>query len=234
MPPNDYMTPDQVDQILSALQRPDRARITDGTYNKPFNVQSMTLSLDTAKLSTAPQKISFPFSSVFIANATDTTVNVNVQLFGQDSMNSTFQMKKNDAFTMPFPISEAYLSWPAQAGKTITIVFFVSGEFRPGSQISVINGGINISEGSAVALGGQVTLLAATAALIAPILSTRNVAWIQNKTGADLYLGDASITDSGATEGIKVPPDYIISWKSTAGLYGYSTLGGVVSRMEMA
>jgi hypothetical protein len=231
---SDYLTPQQVDQIMGALLRPERARITDGTYNKPFNCQSITLDLTTAKLSTSPMKIAFPFTSIFVASATDTTVNVKMQLFGQDSMNSVFSMSKNDSFTMPFPVPEAYLSWPAQAGKSITIVFFVSGEFRPGSQISVINGGVSISEGSAVSLGGQVTLAAATAGIIAPALSTRNVAWIQNKTGADLYLGDSSITDGGATEGIKVPPDYIIQWRSTAALYGYSTAGGVVSRMEMA
>jgi hypothetical protein len=220
------------DEILQAANLVKQASIFKGGTERPFAVQVMTLDLSTAQLETQPKKIGFPFKSVYAANATDTTVNINLKINSQDSYQSAIPIFQNDSLTMDYPISEAYIHWAAQAAKTIVLVFFVDAEFRSGKQISVTGGGVSIVDGSSIALGAAVTLVAATAALIAPALSTRKKATIQNKTGADIYIGDSTITNAGATEGIKIPNDGIIYWQNTGGLYGYSVAGGKVSRTE--
>lgn len=225
------MTADQAAMILDKFNEIQRARIFEGNTQRPFSVQKMTIDLTTARLSTQPYKIGFPFKSLYVQTATDVYATVNVKLLTQDSSQSSFPMKLNDSFNNEFPIAEAYLDWDAQAGKTITLIFFLDSEFRSGSQISVTGGGVSIVDGSSILLG-TVTLAAATAAVIAPADSLRKVATIQNKTGAVLYVGDSSITNGGATEGINIQPDGIITWRNTGALYGYSVAGGKVQRTE--
>lgn len=230
----EILTPDEVALILKSADLVKRARIFEGTTQKPFGVQTITLDLTTAVLSTNPYKIRFPFRSLFVRDATDVYVSVNLQPQSQDSYQSSFAMTKNDGWVADYPVTEAYLYWSAQSGKTITLVFFTDSAFKSGSQISVTGGGVSIVEGSAITGPIRVALSAATAAIIAPALSTRKVAVIQNKTGASLYVGDSTVTASGATEGIEIPDDGIIYWRNTAGLYGYSTAGGNVHRLEEA
>ena len=230
----EILTPEEVALILKSADLVKRARIFEGTTQKPFGVQTITLDLSTAVLSTNPYKVRFPFRSIFVRDATDVYVTVNLQPQSQDSYQSAFAMTKNDGWVADYPVTEAYLYWSAQSGKTITLVFFTDSAFKSGSQISVTGGGVSIVEGSALTGPTRVALSAATAAQIAPALSTRKLAVIQNKTGASLYVGDSSVTDSGATEGIEILDDGIIYWRNTGALYGYSTAGGNVHRIEEA
>lgn len=232
---NQLFSNEQVQMILRAQETVTKARIFDSSANHPFMVQAMTIDLTTAKLSTAPLKIGFPFRTIFVQDATDASVSLNIRLGGLDAFQSRIALKKNDSFAMPFPVSEAYIDWTAQASKSATLVFFVDGEFRPGSQISVVSGGITVSEGGSTAAIASVALVALTAAAIAPASATRIMTIIQNKTGADLFIGgDATITDDGtiATAGIKIAADGLIEWKNTGALYGYSVGGGRVNRFE--
>lgn len=226
------ITPETAALVIEAANQVKQAAIFQGNTNSPFDVQLMTLDLSTAKLAGAPLKIGFPFKSIYIADGTDTTIQIDVQINTQDSFQSSFPMSLNDSWIRDEPTAQAFISWAAQAGKSITIAFFVNSEFQSGKQISVTGGGVSLIDGSSIALGTAVTLIAATAAAIAPALSTRKIANIQNKTGADLYIGDSTVTNSGATEGIKIPNDGLIEWRNTGALYGYSVAGGKVSRTE--
>ncbi len=228
---SEVMTPDMAAVILDKFMEIQRARIFQGATQKPFSIQLVTLDLSNAVLPTRPYKIGFPFKSFYVQSATDVYSTVNVKVQMQDSIQSSFPTKLNDSWVNEFPVAEAYLDWPAQAGKTMTIVFFLESEYRSGSQISVNGGGVSINDGSSISLA-TVTLSAATAAQIAPADSLRKVANIQNKTGAVLYIGDSSVTNAAGTEGINIQPDEIIEWRNTGALYGYSVAGGKVQRTE--
>ena len=225
----EIMTKEVSDAILNMSEELKKASIFEASTQRPFSVQTITLALDTAKLATDPLRIGFPFRSFFVADATDTSVSLTMKVNARDEIQSGFPFKKNDSWTSSIPVSEAYIYWSAQSGKTATIVFFTDAEFKSGSQIAVQSGGVTISEGSSTTAIARVTLAAATAGIIAPADSLRIVTIIQNKTGADLYVGGTSaVTNSGATEGIKIPADGIIYWKNTANLHGYSVAGGNV------
>lgn len=225
------MNNDLAKAILSLAREQQDAHIFEGNTDSPMLVQVETIDLSTEKLETDPKPIGFPFKSVYVQDATDVYVSINMKLLTNDSLQGKFSLKKNDSFANDFPLSKAFLSWDAQPGKTITIIFFLKSEFRSGSQISVTGGGVSINDGSSISLE-TVTLAAATAAAIAPADSLRKVASIQNKTGAVLYIGDSTVTNAGATEGINIQPDEVIEWRNTGALYGYSVAGGKVQSTE--
>lgn len=227
------ITPEMARAVLTQDRDKELARIADAINSLPFSVQSMTIDLSTAKLSTSPLKVGFPFKSLFIQDATDVLSNIYFRPNTVDSMQSAFNLKKNDAWSNDYPIAQGFLHWDAQASKTITLVFFTSSEFRSGSQISVTGGGVSIVDGSTITGPTRVTLSATTATIIAPALSTRKKCTIQNKTGADLYVGGSTIgAVGGVNEGIKIPSDGIIYWQNTGALYGWSVAGGNVHYNE--
>lgn len=228
------LTPEEVKLILQNADLIDRARIAEGGWDRPPLVQILPLDLSTARLETDPFRLGFPFKSIFFQDATDVYVEVSIKLGSRDSQQSSFNMKQNDSFYNSFPISEAYLHWEAQPGKTCTLVIFTQSEFKSGSQISVTGGGVSIVDGSSITGPSSVNLAAATAAAVAPADPLRKKATLQNFTGSDIWIGDSTVTNAGATQGIKIPADGIFYLQNTAALYAYSVAGGRVNRIEEA
>ncbi len=229
---NDQFTTEDVGKLLAANDVLKRARIYQGSTERPAKVQVLTIALDTAKLATDPLRIGFPFKSMFITTATDTNVELSVLAGTRDSLQSAFPMHKNDSWNSEEPISEAYLYWAAQSGKSITIIFFIDSMFNSGSQISVSSGGVTLSDGSTISAASRTTLAATTAAVIAAADSTRKVTTLYNNTGGTLYVGgDATVTSSGATTGIGYPNQAIFQHRNTGALYGYSVAGGDVVKV---
>lgn len=230
----EIMSPEEAAAIVKNATLIARANIADKISQRPFSVQVQTLTLTTAVLETNPYKISTSFKSLYIQDATDVYVSINVRFNSRDTVQGSFSMKKNDAITLDEPTNEAYLHWSAQSGKTITLVIFTDAAFQSGSQISVTGGGVSIVDGSTITGPTRVVLGAATAGIIAPANTLRKKCTLQNKTGASLYIGDSTVTGSGATEGIEIVDKGIIYWQNTGALYGFSTAGGNVHYVEEA
>lgn len=230
--PQDVMTTEVAQQVLGALINLRDAQLFRNTKDNPVSIFPITLDLSTAKNVNAPQVIGFPFRSFYVADATDTNVIVQMKVNSNDEQQGKFPIRKNDAWSGDGFSNKAFLSWDAQPGKSMTIIFFLDSSFQSGSQISVTGGGVSIVDGSSVSIPAAVTLSAATAGIIAPALSTRKLATIENTTGADLYIGDATVDGSGAGRGLKIPAGAFIYWRNTGALYGYSAAGGDVHRIE--
>lgn len=219
----EIITPEVAQNIIDRLNEAANAKIFQGNTQRPFSVQSITLNLTTGSVN--PYKIGGAFRSVFVVSATDTSTTINLQPNSADSYQSAIPMKLNDAWSSEYPISEAYLSWSAQSGKSITILLFVDSEFRPGSQISVVGGGVSISEGSAFTTS-QVSLTAATATLVAASNSSRKLTSFQNNTGGPVWFGGSSVSNTGANQGQRCEAGAIFYWRNSAALYAYSVAGG--------
>lgn len=227
----EIITPDIASAILSKLREAAQASIFEGNTQKPFAIQTLVIDLSVARDVANPFKVSFPFKSVYVQDATDNNVIIQMQPNTNDSFQSTLQLKKNDSLMLGDPIASAFLSWSAQSGKTITLQFFVNAEFRSGSQISVNSGGVSINDGSS-ASQSVTTLLAATATQILATDTTRKHAMIQNNTGGDLYFGPTStLSDSGTSKGLWVSAGGFFQWRNTAALYAYSPLGGDITTL---
>lgn len=219
------LTQDQAMRLTRMADELNQAQIYRSGSQAPFEVQVIDLDLSTARLSGNPFPIQFPFRSVFVRNASDVLANVSLQVSTDASYQSGVTLNKNDSLVLPYSVKNSFLTWSAQSGKTMQLIFFVSGEFRSGSQISQTGGGVAIVDGSAFTR--SVTTLAATiATAILSADTSRKICSIQNNTGATLYVGDSAITSSGATRGYEVPAGATFQWRNTAALYAYSVPGG--------
>lgn len=221
----EILTTQNTQAILNMADQIRKAAIFEGSTQKPFGVQSLTLDLATAQLRTMPFKVGFPFKSVYVSSATDVLANINLIPQTQDSYQSAVPLKLNDSWSREEPLAEAYLYWTAQAGKTITLHFFVDSEFRSGSQISQTGGGVSIIDGSSFTTS-RVTLTAATATSVLSADTTRKQCNIQNNTGGDVWFGGSSVSNTGANLGQRVSAGAIFVWRNTAALYAYSVAGG--------
>lgn len=230
----EVMTPHEAAMIVQQLALSARASVMDQISQKPFSVQIETVDLSSARTQANAKKIAGQFRSMYIQSASDTLANIQVVFGSNDSMQSAFTMRQNDAVSMDLPVSEAYIYWTAQAGKTLTFVTFTNAKFESGSQISVAGGGVAISTGTTVVGPTQVVLPAATVTIIIPAsTSGRKQVTLQNKTAADLYIGGSTLGAIGsANEGLKIGNDGFVVWTNTAALYGFSTAGGNVSYIE--
>lgn len=219
------------DQILNRQDQLDQAAIFQGNTQHPFSTQTIIIALDTARGDGDPYKVGFPFKSVFVKVATDTTTTLSLKSDTQDLIQSGYPLTYNDALEFTSPVSSAYLTWAAQSGKSMTLVFSLNASIRPGSQLSISAGGTSISEGSSF-VNAQKTLVAATALSVFSQNFLRKVGVLQNTTGASIWVGAVTVTNSGATIGIEVPAGGSFIWKNTAQLYAYSIGGGLITTME--
>lgn len=195
------------------------------SQKNPFTVQKLTIALDVAVDPNNPKIVNLPHKSFYVQDATDVNVTIDVQLQSQDQINSPFTVRKNDVLTYEQLMPKVNFSWSAQVGKTITIVFFSDAEFKSGSQISVTGGGVVVNEGTSFTDARQ-TLVAATAGLVFASDSTRAIGFIQNISGASIWVGSSTVTSSGATIGFEVAANDVFEWRNTAALYAYSVAGG--------
>jgi hypothetical protein len=221
------MTSEIAKAILNEMTLQRKAEIFQGSTASLFEIQTMTLDLSTARAITNPLRIGFPFKSLFVRSATDNSVAVTLRPLTADSYQSGVDLRLNDSLDFDQQQASGFLSWSAQSGKSITLVFFVNASFKSGSQVSQTAGGVAIVDGSSFTRT-VTTLAAATATSILASDTTRKICSIQNNTGGYLYVGDSTITDSGSTIGLAVAPGAIFQWRNTAQLYGYSVLGGPI------
>lgn len=228
------MNPNESRNILNSSRTLDRAAIFEGNTQKPFNFQRVTLDLSVAQLETNPKIFSFPFKSIYIQSTTDSNVSVNFKPNAVESFQSAITLGQNDTLTFSEPVASGNLYWNAQPGKSITIIFTINGELRSGKLISVTSGGVSVTEGSVAEATEEISLLAATATEIAPQNLNRKVSIIENSSSNDMFIsGVNTVTNTGATRGIKVQAGDIIEWRNTAALYGYMVLAGSVNRLDL-
>ncbi len=215
--------------ILGAERNRDNAAIYDALANPDAQFTTEIFPLDEAATTANPKALNYPISALYVASATDANVEVQFRPNQNRGAAGYCPLTLKDSMNFESPVAKGTLTWAAQAGKSITIIFFFNAEFRSGSYVSSTQGGVTITDGTAIGSITQVVLAGTTATIIAPADATRKKTTLQNKTGADLYIGGANIGAVGsAAEGIKVAADSIFYWSNTSALYGWSVGGGNV------
>lgn len=218
----------QLRQITKAAYVPRTAEILDAATANPFQLQKFVLTLTTAKTEQDPFIIGFPFKGILLKAGSDNLTNVDVKFNKNDQGIDKVNMVTNDAINSQQMFSGAFISWAAQAGKTITVYVFLDSTFVSGSLIN--SGTVTTSLPSTVTGPTQVALSAVTATIVVPANLANRLTSLQNKTGANLYLGGSTIgAVGGANEGIMIPPNAVYLHANTAALYGWSVAGGNVS-----
>ena len=241
-------TPKGINDIVVAIQsaRDDIKQFltkfyADTRYSSdvvPFRQQRFTIKLEATDPTTGlptgtatnPYKLGFPVTALRVEVATDNSTEINVSLNGdstQQIANYTV-MKKNDVMKFDKSTSQMFLTWNAQAGKTITLIAYVDVTFESGTQVSTISGGVNITTGSGMTPGTPVAVTS-TATQILASDSDRKNAVIGNPrlSGVDVWISGTSAVDdeSGANPGILLEPGDYYEYQGQGDIYGITSSG---------
>jgi hypothetical protein len=174
-----------------------------------------------------PYRVLMPFRSFWVIDASDANVNAKISFHTREahSVQSGVPIKKNFIWNVDALIQEAWITAPAQPGKTMTILFLKRGKIDPGAVISQNAGGVAINEGASIDSRDRtgLTLTGSAASIILPSDLNRNTETIQNHTGQTLWLGGTTVTDdTGNYPGIKLNPLDTYIHKNTSALYAYN------------
>ena len=214
---------EQLRELFQDILAPDKAAIFASSTGLNQNTRYVTIDLTTASLSTQPYVINFPFRSFVVLSTTDSSVSVNMRLGSNDSSQDSFPIKNNSSIRLPFPVAKGFLDWSAQSGKSISILFLLSGDFSTNQLVSSVSAAVQISEGSSITsiAGAQVTT---TAAQLFAADTARIKMRIQNQSSIPIYLGDSAVTvPGGAKPGFSLLPGAMFDFESTAALYAISS-----------
>lgn len=227
-----------VDQLIQDTNLRQKASILRSSDQRPKLSVRVPIALDVARSASDPLVIIQPFNGFYVEEATDSSTSVKMGLGSVDKYNTDnyTTLKENDAAYSTEETRGCTLFWDAQAGKSITIVFYVGVDFRPGSLLSVITGGVTVNEGTALTQAGlgaagnaSSVVCSGTVAQLLPSDSNRKIAKLFNP-GADLWVGNSAVT---AGVGDYWPGGTWLEIKNTAAHYaisagGLSTVTGVV------
>lgn len=219
------------DLIIRDLQDKKSAIIDYQNKNKPVVAHKITVDLGTARAENDPMVVNFSFRSVYVQTATDPAALIYLKPVTKEDLQPAIEFNIKDSWSVDHQISKAFLHWPAQVGKTVTLMFFPQSEFRSGSQLSVNSGGFTLNDGSAFTLTNLALPQVAATQLVASNFN-RKVATIKNETVGSIFIGANNVTDGGATKGFEITPTETFQWRNTSALYAYGIAAGNVQILE--
>jgi len=219
-------------EIIQLQNQLRDALIRNDSDVRPRWIGRVTLDLTTAAAFNVGQKILDPFDSVFVEDATDDQVEIKIAFTAPNDQSFTnyVTLIKNKGLELEKPCAGAVLSWDAQSGKSITLVFGIGLKVKSGSFIQTITGGVTILEGTGFSING-ITLTASTAVQIFAQDNARKVGSFVNLSGATIYVGDSGVDN---TTGYPVPSGTEFTWRNTQELFGYSVAGTTIQAMEQS
>lgn len=217
------MKPEDMLALFNSMLSQDEAGLYSSTVGNNQPIKYLTIPLDEARLPGNPYRLSFGFRSFVVLATTDSSTYINMQLGEENTNVDNFPVKNNSSLKLPFPVQKTFLTWPAQAGKSISILFFLRGEFATNQLVSSVAATQTPYIGDTVTslAGAQVTT---TAAAIFAYDLTRKCMTIQNQSGQSIWVGGSTVTASGgARPGTEIPPGASLDWTSAAACYAITT-----------
>lgn len=119
-------------QLLNSLLSSYDAKVKASQANAVDEIRSFDLDLSKERTRDNPLKVSFPFKTILVEQATDLQTYVNVLPESADQGRGFVRMGLLDSFNTEFGMSNCYLFWNAQPNKKIRIVFFTTSNVSSG------------------------------------------------------------------------------------------------------
>lgn len=221
-------------EFLEDINSQRSAYIKEADQSAGFIVQTFrAVSLTTASSEFSPGLIiGFPFKSIVFENASSDSVRIKCK-FNSNDQGVSFQTYGDNASVRTDKMfSKAFLFWDAQAGETIDITVYVNADYFSGALKN--SGGVSVPDGvfrndGSLFDADLVAIANTTAVEIFPADTTRRYGIFQNNTGTSMFVGDATVTNAGATIGQEVPAGETFEWYSSAACYVYQASGGSVN-----
>jgi len=223
---NNRFTGQGARELVDAISRGDDAYIAQALQLNPSAIRVQTIDLSTAP--TNPVLVNFPFKSVYVASASDSSALVSMRPFSDSENNDYAPLRLKDSVGWDYSISRCFLTWTAQAGKTMTLVFFTDAKFTSGSfntQVTSSLDGTSINDFSSVTVTAD-----GTAKLID---STHNVIEVFNEGPGDLWVGGSGVSAAaGAEKGYRLPAGYGKRYRNSGSLYYACLTAGTIFRYQ--
>lgn len=214
----EVISKDIADQILNLASQVDKASVFDANTQRPNEVIVVDIDLSVARLETDPKIIKFPFKSVYVVQASDTAALINLKPISRDSSQGSIPFRDKDSWKLDRQITDCYIHWDAQAGKTMKLIFFVNSSFESGSFVTVIQGGVAVIEGNSSEMervsGDEVEFQICALNLNRKILRFKNI--------SDWPVRVSTVTPVDANNSWAVPSGATFEWRNTEPLYGKS------------
>lgn len=196
-----------VSQTIEQLNIKSQADVRRSSDLRPRYILRIPLILDTAATEQNPYIISSPFNGAYLeqTSGVNTTIFMSLGGYDQYSVGNPVRLQRNASFYTPTEIKSCNLTWSAQTNQTAVLVLFLGVDFRPGSQLSILQGGISISGGTSIQTGtlgaggiaGNVSVPAGAATQLCPINLNRTQ--ITFYTDQAIWVGDSSAAINNGT-----------------------------------
>jgi hypothetical protein len=136
-------TNEQIQMITDGLSRAFDANIAQAQSDTPREIQTLELDLSKARKRSDALKVSFPFTSLFIQEASSVDSKIRIIPNSNDDSQSDLTLQLKDNFSLPNGVSSAFLYWDEQPDTKMVLKFFVTAKFSSGqlilNQNSVVN-----------------------------------------------------------------------------------------------
>lgn len=129
------LTGQQALQIVKQSMTTFTAAIQAAQLGARQKIQQLTIDLSIGRDKGNALKISFPFASLYVEQASDTNCFVKAIPESVDDGMGEIQLSLKDTFTDEFGFRSLYLYWPVQPNKKMVIKFFTTSKFQTGSLI---------------------------------------------------------------------------------------------------
>lgn len=225
------MDKNELRQLIREENKSQNAQIFLADIENPFQVHTEVLDLGTAVSASNPKVFNFPFKCVAFIKGTDTSLEVSGVLNSNDNGFSSVPFKNNSSLYSERMFGGLYLSWAAQPGKSVTICLFLNAKFESGSFVN--DGTVTVSVPTGMTLINP-ALASGSQLLLAQNLNRSKVI-IQNNSGTDIYIGDSTVSNAGASRGLLLTSGVDITLEVTDAIYIYSAgfVAGEVTVMEI-
>lgn len=208
------------DLIMQAARSQGDANIAQGDTGVLRQVVVETIDLSTAPVNS--KLLNFPFSAVYVQDASDSSTEIQLKLYTDDSNNQPFTLRLKDVINFDFPISKGFATWEAQAGKSVTLMFLRSGSFRPGSFLISNTLGL---DGTSISTLANVAVPNTATALWTLDLDAK-VYTISNVGGDVIWIGSSSVA---VGTGTPLLPGANTTIRNSAVFYGISPTASTLS-----
>jgi len=202
----------EASKILSSDNFIDQAAIAQGNGDSRKLIRKVTIDLSEERTSGNAYSVGFPFQSLYVALASDSSTEINFNPFVSDinSDRDAIPLKLKDVLNFERPISKTFLTWSAQSGKEVTLVFILDGSFESGSTLTEISSSV---EGNSFSDFAEVTVTNAGFTEVLAQDLNRKVANLSFSN--DVYLGSSG----ASTNTFKVLAGAQVKISNTGTLY---------------
>lgn len=195
------------------------------------------LDLSVARTVRNPYVVEGPFDGFFVEATSTIGTTVKQSITSKDNYNLSeyTTLKINSSGTFKTPVRRAILTWTAQAGKTMTIVYYNECTFRPGSTVSEMSGGVVPTTGDTLTPLANVQVTG-VATLISAAGAAKKKRTVQVLQGVTIWLGDNTVQAGnavGTRGGVRIQVGQAWEYTGTGAIYGITNGGNAtVSVLE--